>query len=185
MKLNKLVTALIGVTLAFSLSACSWLAPQITDDSKSGSQETKTTETKKEEKSADYTASLVGTYELDHEDFTESGETQTLTKEEYQDFIGDSGLHFTLEFSGDGNGKMTTPDPDSNTSESAYFKWKTTDGKSLVMYGSSDDDKIEATVGENGEITLEIEDDDDGSTMTMVFTKVSDKTGYYDDSSNK
>ena len=172
MRLQKVGAVLAGAVLVFALSGCNLFAPQVTDDN-SGSTQTTKEETKSDDsktKSEDYATRLVGTYELDNEDFTEKdGKVTHVSNEDYQATVDQTGLRFTLDLKSDGTGILTSPDITNKRQRTASLTWKTDDGK---MVGQIDGD---------GNITLELSQG--GEKGTLVFKKVSDKPGYYGTSS--
>ena len=177
MRLQKVGAVLAGAVLVFALSGCNLFAPQVTDDN-SGSTQT----TKEETKSEDYATRLVGTYELDNEDFTEKdGKVTHVSNEDYQATVDQTGLRFTLDLKSDGTGILTSPDITNKRQRTASLTWKTDDGKSITFSGSTADDKMVGQIDGDGNITLELSQG--GEKGTLVFKKVSDKPGYYGTSS--
>ena len=157
MKLKRLGICILTATLAFVLVGCSGL---------SGSK---------------HPAGLVGTYELDSMDIKSGDKTQSITKEQYEQVSKAGNFHITLELSEDGTAILNSIEA-SGQPEKLDLKWESSDGKSITLSEDSSKEKITASVDDK-QITLE--QSSDKASVKMVFSKVSDKPGYYSDSSKK
>lgn len=129
---------------------------------------------------ADKGKALVGTYELESMELKSGSQTQSISKEQYKQLSEQGNIHITLELSEDGSAVLTGITATGDT-QKADLKWKSDDGKTITFTSDSESGKVSATVGDNGEITLEESQDD--ASVKMVFSKISDKPGYYSDSS--
>ncbi|WP_455044425.1 hypothetical protein [Lancefieldella rimae] len=180
MKFRRLGAAFLTAMMAFTLAGCNLFAPQVTGDNPTSTQTTGAQDSEKEK--PDYAAKLAGTYEMESEGFTEDGVTTHVTKEQYQGSVDKTGLRFTLDLASDGTGVLTSPsDIENLKSTSVKFTWKTDDGKTIVISGASASDVITGKIDENGNIILEITQGK--GKAVMVFAKVSDTPGYYNNSS--
>lgn len=157
MKLKRLGICILTATLAFVLVGCSGL---------SGSK---------------HPAGLVGTYELDSMDIKNGDKTQSITKEQYEQVSKAGNFHITLELSEDGTAILNSLES-SGQPEKLNIKWESSDGKSITFSEDSSKEKVTASVDDK-QITLE--QSSDKASVKMVFSKVSDKPGYYSDSSKK
>ena len=185
MRLQKVGAVLAGAVRGFALAGCTLVARSGSDDNPGATQTTGKEDTKSDDsktKSEDYATKLVGTYELDNEDFTEKdGKVTHVSNEDYQARVNQTGLRFTLDLKSDGTGILTSPVITNKRQSTVSFTWKTDDGKSITFSGFTADDKMVGQIDGDGNITLELSQG--GEKVTLVFKKVSDKPGYYGTSS--